>query len=69
MIHEIKLGELINGYRGAVSGDEAGFIETVLRITDATMDWESEFELDINPVTILPEGAWVLDSAYLRVEQ
>ena len=69
MIHEIKLGELINGYRGAVSGDEAGFIETVLRITDATMDWESEFELDINPVTILPEGAWVLDSAYLRVEK
>ena len=68
MIHETKLGELIKGVRGAKAGDEQGFIDTVLRITDATMDWESEFELDINPVTILPEGAWVLDSAYLRVE-
>jgi len=65
MIYETKLGDLIAGVRGKSAGDIEAFIDTVLRITDATMDWGLDFELDINPVTILPDGAWILDSAYI----
>lgn len=68
MLDETRLSQLIEGVRGAKPADRDAFIETVLRITAVTMDWESPFELDINPVTILEKGAWVLDSAYMRKE-
>ena len=51
--------------RGARPSDRNAFVELVLRITDATSGWSDGFELDINPVTVLPDGAWVLDSAYV----
>jgi acyl-CoA synthetase (NDP forming) len=66
MIDETRLGQLFAGVRGAKPVDRKAFVETVLRITDVTMDWESGFELDINPVAITTDGAWVLDSAYAR---
>ena len=66
MIDETRLGQLLAGVRGAKPVDREAFVETVLRITDVTMDWESSFELDINPVAITADGAWVLDSAYAR---
>jgi len=69
MIDETRLGQLIAGVRGAKPVDRKAFVETVLRITDVTMDWESGFELDINPVAITSDGAWVLDSAYARSER
>jgi len=66
MIDETRLGQLLAGVRGAKPVDRRAFVETVLRITDVTMDWESGFELDINPVAVTVDGAWVLDSAYAR---
>ena len=65
MIDETRLGKLFSGVRGAQPADRNAFIELVLRITDATSGWDEGFELDINPVTVLPDGAWVLDSAYV----
>ncbi len=65
MIAETRLSQLLAGVRGAAAGDKDALIQTVLKITDATMDWPDGFELDINPVTVLNEGVWVLDSAYI----
>ena len=65
MIDETRLGKLFAGVRGAQPADRNAFVELVLRITDATSGWADGFELDINPVTVLPDGAWVLDSAYV----
>jgi len=64
MIDETQLGVLLAGVRGAKPANREAFISTVLRITDAVIDWPIGSELDINPVTVLPEGAWVLDAAY-----
>lgn len=64
MIDETQLGVLLAGVRGAKPANRDAFISTVLRITDAVIDWPIGSELDINPVTVLPEGAWVLDAAY-----
>ena len=65
MIDETRLGALLAGVRGSSPADRKAFIETVLRITDAVIDWPVGSELDINPLTVLSEGAWVLDAAYV----
>jgi succinyl-CoA synthetase beta subunit len=64
MIDETRLAILFSGVRGAAASNRDAFVDTVLRITDAVIDWPTGCELDINPLTVLPEGAWVLDSAY-----
>ena len=64
MIDETRLSILFSGVRGAAASNRDAFVDTVLRITDAVIDWPDGCELDINPLTVLPEGAWVLDSAY-----
>jgi acyl-CoA synthetase (NDP forming) len=64
MIDETRLAILFSGVRGAAASNRDAFVDTVLRITDAVIDWPSGCELDINPLTVLPEGAWVLDSSY-----
>lgn len=64
MIDETRLSILFSGVRGAKPANREAFVETVLRITDAVIDWPSGSELDINPLTVLPDGVWVLDSAY-----
>jgi hypothetical protein len=40
------------------------FISAVLRIAEVAYTFPELSELDINPLTVLPQGAWVLDSAY-----
>jgi hypothetical protein len=65
MIDETRLGALFAGARGSNPADRKAFIETVLRITDAVIDWPIGSELDINPLTVLSKGAWVLDAAYV----
>jgi len=35
-----------------------------VKISTVVNSWESDCEIDINPMTVLPSGAWVLDSAY-----
>ena len=68
MLDETRLGQLIAGVRGEKAGNRSALVETILRIADATASWQGDFELDINPVTITTEGAWILDSAYIRRE-
>lgn len=65
MIDETRLGALFAGVRGSNPADRKAFIDAVLRITDAVIDWPIGSELDINPLTVLSKGAWVLDAAYV----
>lgn len=68
MIDETRLAHLLAGVRGFKAADRAAFVETVLRITDAVKDWPAGSELDLNPVTVLPDGVWLLDAAYSMAE-
>ena len=36
----------------------------MLRIAEVAEGWPEGSELDMNPISVLPNGAWVLDSAY-----
>lgn len=65
MIDQTRLARLFAGVRGAPAADRAAFVNLVLRLCDATSNWPAMSELDINPVTVLSDGAWILDAAYV----
>lgn len=67
MIDETRLGTLLAGVRGAPAGDRTALVETVLRVSELVAGWPEAFELDLNPVTVLPQGQGVrvLDAAYV----
>jgi len=64
MISETRLKDLFAGPRGSEPSDVKTFVSTVLKISEVVKAWPSESELDINPLTVLPQGVFVLDSAY-----
>ena len=64
MIDETRLKALFSGPRGSQPSDVNAFISTVMKISQVVQGWPDGSELDINPLTVLPQGAYVLDSAY-----
>jgi acyl-CoA synthetase (NDP forming) len=64
MISQTRLAPLFAGARGSAPADVDSFVKAVLRIAEVAEGWPAGSELDMNPVTVLPNGAWVLDSAY-----
>lgn len=64
MITETRLAPLFAGARGSAPADVEAFVATVLRIAEVASTFPESSELDINPLTVLPQGAWVLDTAY-----
>lgn len=70
MVDETRLAPLLAGVRGAGAADRSALVDTVLALADAVVGWPSGFELDLNPVAVLPEGrgARVLDAAYIAPE-
>ena len=67
MIDETRLGTLLAGVRGAPRADRAALVLAVERLAALASSWPEGFELDLNPVTVLPEGRGVrgLDAAYV----
>ena len=65
MIDETVLGRLLAGVRGASPGDRTGLVEAVARVADGVRSWPTGFELDLNPVTVTPDGCWILDAMYV----
>lgn len=70
MVDETRLGRLLAGVRGAPPADRAALVEAVLRVAGLVCGWPEGFELDLNPVTVLPEGRGVrvLDAVYVVTE-
>ena len=64
MINETRLQALFAGPRGSQPSDVDTFVSTVMKISEVVAAWPDGSELDINPLTVLPKGAYVLDSAY-----
>jgi len=64
MIAETRLAALFAGARGSAPADIGAFVAAVLRIAEVASTFPESSELDINPLTVLPQGAWVLDTAY-----
>ncbi|HCU51919.1 MAG TPA: hypothetical protein DGG94_19320 [Micromonosporaceae bacterium] len=67
MIAETRLHKLLAGTRGRPAADAEALVEAVVRITDLVAGWPPGFELDLNPIAVLPAGLGVrvLDAAYV----
>lgn len=67
MLDQTRVGHLLAGVRGRPAADRAALVDLVLGLTSAVATWPDGYELDLNPVTVLPDGCWILD-AMLHVE-
>ena len=67
MLDETRLGPLLAGARGTDPYDRPALVDTVVTLSHAVMQWPPGFELDLNPVAVLPagQGVRVLDAAYV----
>lgn len=70
MIDETRLALLLTGVRGAEPADRTALVGTILRVCEVVSSWPAGFELDLNPVTVLPlgQGVRILDAAYIAPE-
>jgi len=65
-IGTLKIAKVINGYRGATSGDMSAVLDAIEAIAAfATVNNERLLELDVNPLLVTPNAAIAVD-AYIR---
>ena len=64
MIDRLRLRTLLDGYRAAPAGDRPALIELLQRVSALVEALPELYELDLNPVKILPpgEGLTVVDA-------
>jgi acetate---CoA ligase (ADP-forming) len=64
----LRVARLLAGVRGLPPADTAALVDLVVHIGQLVAGWPPGFELDLNPVTVLPagQGVRVLDAAYTR---
>ena len=69
MLSETRVERLLAGHRGSPPADIAALTEVICRLQDLVADWPPGYAIDLNPVTVLPQGAVVLDAAYLPASE
>lgn len=69
MLGELRGSALLTGARGQRPVDVAAAADVLRRVSALTADWGAGFELDLNPVRLLPDRAVVLDAAYVTTKE
>lgn len=62
MIHEIKAYPMLKGYRNLPPADEEAIAETLLRVSELSMDFPEISEIDLNPTMVYAKGVSVVDA-------
>jgi acyl-CoA synthetase (NDP forming) len=60
MVDRLRLGKLLDGYRGAPPGDRAALVETIQRVSALVESVPEIVEMDLNPLKVLPPGRGVV---------
>lgn len=63
MVAELRGARLLHGYRGSPPLDVEALVDALVAVSDLVAGWPVGFELDLNPVLVLPEGVCALDAA------
>lgn len=66
LLDKSRVGSLLAGVRGAPPADRRALVTTIARLVDATAAWPSDMEIELNPVTVLADGCWILDAVAHR---
>jgi acyl-CoA synthetase (NDP forming) len=65
MIGQLRGAAVLRGVRGRPPLDVEALERLLVTVSDAVAGWPAGYELDLNPVAVLPVGAVVLDAAYV----
>jgi hypothetical protein len=65
MVAECRGGAVLRGIRGRPPLDVDALIRVLVGVSDLVRAWGEGYELDLNPVMVLPAGACILDAVYL----
>jgi acetyl coenzyme A synthetase (ADP forming)-like protein len=68
MVARLRASALLAGYRGASPADTPAFIDALLRVSALIGICPEIAELDVNPLSVLPQGVRALD-ARVRIER
>jgi len=66
LLDRTRVGPLLAGMRGAPAADRAALVRTISALASATTAWPSNMEIELNPVTVLADGCWILDAVAHR---
>ncbi|MFI9006087.1 acetate--CoA ligase family protein [Actinosynnema sp. NPDC053489] len=69
MLGELRGSALLTGARGRRAVDVAAAADVLRAVSALTADWGPGFELDLNPVRLLPDRAVVLDAAFVTTKE
>jgi acyl-CoA synthetase (NDP forming) len=62
MVRSLRCAPLLAGYRGAEPADEAAVLDVLHRVAWLAETLPEIAELDINPLTAAPSGAFAIDA-------
>ena len=66
LLDNTRLGKLLSGARGAQPADRQALIKTITALVEATHEWPIDMEFELNPITVLTDGCWILDAVVHR---
>ena len=66
LLDQTRVGRLLAGVRGAPPADRAALVRTIVQLVDLTDEWPEDLEVELNPVTVLEQGCWILDAVVHR---
>ncbi len=70
LLDKTRLGRLLIGARGAQPADRQALVKTIASLVEATNDWPVDMEFELNPITVLTDGCWILDAVvYRRIDE
>jgi succinyl-CoA synthetase beta subunit len=65
MVEELRGAAVLRGVRGRPALDAEAVARLLVDVSAVVTGWPAGYELDLNPVVVLPEGVRILDAAYV----
>ena len=69
MLQELKAFKLLQGYRGQEPCNIEALVKLIVKVSNLLVDYPQISELDLNPVIVLPQGAFPVDARVIIKEQ
>lgn len=66
LLDKTRVGTLLSGVRGSPPADRKALVRTIARLIDAIDGWPLDVEIELNPITVLTDGCWILDAVVHR---
>lgn len=66
LLDKTRVGKLLAGVRGSPPADRSALVRTISGLVRAIDAWPSDMEIELNPVTVLADGCWILDAVAHR---